>query len=186
MFVNHENKVSQLFHFLKKNLNTKIIIYFLTCHCVDFFSKVFEKLLKEDYEVFSLHGKMDVKRREETYKEFVETKSGILICTDVAARGLDIEGVEFIIQYDPPTDPSVFVHRVGRTARAGKSGVAIAFLDEKEDEFVNLMKVKKVEIKEIKSDDKVEDVLPKIKELVLKDRDIMEKVTRHFLFKATH
>ena len=94
MFINHENKISQLYNFLKKHLNSKIIIYFLTCHCVDYFSKIFEELLNNEYEVFSLHGKMVVKRREETYKEFVNSKSGILICTDVAARGLDIEGVE--------------------------------------------------------------------------------------------
>eukprot|EP01080_Neovahlkampfia_damariscottae_P006805 gene6805-10971_t len=183
MFVNHEDKISQLFNFLKKHLNSKIIIYFLTCHCVDYFSRIFEELLKDEYEIFSLHGKMVVKRREETYKEFVNAKSGILICTDVAARGLDIEGVEYIIQYDPPTDPSLYLilDSVGRTARAGKSGVAIAFLDEKEDEFIHLLKVKKVDIKEIQLDKEVENVSSKIKELILNDRDLMEKSIKAYI-----
>src|SRR5687768_14463777 len=66
----------------------------------------------------SLHGKMDPKRREAVYKKFsTSPSSSVLVCTDVAARGLDIPDVDWVIQFDPPQDPKAFAHRCGRTAR---------------------------------------------------------------------
>ena len=61
--------------------------------------------------VYSLHGKMDPKRRTATYTSFRESEHGVLFCTDVAARGIDLPDVDWIVQYDPPKDPSFFVHR---------------------------------------------------------------------------
>lgn len=60
--------------------------------------------------------------REKVYQRFLSQDGGLLVCTDVAARGIDIPDVAWIVQFDPPQDPSYFVHRVGRTARAGKKG----------------------------------------------------------------
>lgn len=193
MIVEQHNKLNQLVHFLRKHKNTKIIVYFLTCACVDFYLKVsltikhlHKKVLTElpytqKLRVFGLHGQMVQNRREKVYKEFVESSSGVLICTDVAARGLDIEGVEYIIQFDPPVDPSVFIHRVGRTARMGKSGVAIVYLTPQEDEYVEFLKVKSVPIQQMPIEENVKDVLPKLMKLELKDRDIMEKGMNAFV-----
>ncbi len=62
---------------------------------------------------FSLHGKMDPKRRTATYTAFRSAEHGALFCTDVAARGIDLPDVDWIVQYDPPKDPSFFIHRCG-------------------------------------------------------------------------
>jgi len=73
---------------------------------------------------------------------------GTLLCTDVAARGLDIPRVDYIIQYDPPDDPRDYIHRVGRTARAGKVGKSLLFLMESELGFLRYLKEAKVPLNE--------------------------------------
>lgn len=78
----------------------------------------------------------------------MNAKTGILLCTDVAARGLDIPSVDWIIQFDPPDDPREYIHRVGRTARAGKSGKALLFLLPEELNFLKYLKRAKVPLNE--------------------------------------
>lgn len=78
----------------------------------------------------------------------MNAESGILLCTDVAARGLDIPRVDWIIQYDPPDDPRDYIHRVGRTARAGKVGKSLLFLLESELGFLRYLKDAKVPLNE--------------------------------------
>lgn len=78
----------------------------------------------------------------------MNAESGILLCTDVAARGLDIPRVDWIIQYDPPDDPRDYIHRVGRTARAGKVGKSLLFLLESELGFLRYLKEAKVPLNE--------------------------------------
>lgn len=74
--------------------------------------------------------------------------SGILLCTNVAARGLDIPRVDWIVQYDAPDDPRDYIHRVGRTARAGKVGQSLLFLLENELGFLRYLKEAKVPLNE--------------------------------------
>lgn len=78
----------------------------------------------------------------------MNAESGILLCTDVAARGLDIPRVDWIVQYDPPDDPRDYIHRVGRTARAGKVGKSLMFLLESELGFLRYLKQAKVPLNE--------------------------------------
>ena len=82
--------------------------------------------------VWALHGKMKQVQREKALRLFTESSRGCLLCTDVAARGLDVPDVDWVLQVDPPQDPNAFVHRVGRTARMGKSGRALIMLLAKE------------------------------------------------------
>ena len=70
--------------------------------------------------------------------------SGCLLCTDVAARGLDIPDVNWIVQYDPPQDPATFVHRVGRTARMGRSGKALVLLMPHEVTYIQFLHLRQV------------------------------------------
>ncbi|KAJ2528577.1 ATP-dependent rRNA helicase spb4, partial [Coemansia sp. RSA 1933] len=88
------------------------------------------------------------KRRETTYAAFSAIPSGeagILVCTDVASRGLDIPDVDCVVQWDPPTDPKSFAHRCGRTARAGRSGQALVFLNPgSEETYVELLALRKI------------------------------------------
>ena len=112
----------------------KAIVFVQTKVMVDILSK---RLDSYGYRVGELHGDLTQARREKVLKEFREGKTAVLIATDVAARGLDIEGVTHVINYDIPEDPEVYVHRIGRTGRAGKEGIAITFITSKE---VHLLK----------------------------------------------
>nr|CAG8505447.1 2709_t:CDS:10 [Entrophospora candida] len=163
-------KLSQLIRLMKsEKVAKKYIIYFSTCACVDYFYKIFVKLPQfSGVSIHSLHGKMDTKRRTATYKSFVNlptTSTAILLCTDVAARGLDVPDVDYVIQVDPPQDPKVFSHRCGRTARAGKEGKAMVFLGIGREEVY------------IENDE----LLEQIRKIVLTDRDLHDKGTKAFV-----
>jgi superfamily II DNA/RNA helicase len=84
-------------------------------------------LRKEGYKAQGLHGDMLQKKRNETLADFKEGKFPILVASDVAARGLDVESLAMVINYDVPTNAEEYVHRIGRTGRAGKAGKAIIF-----------------------------------------------------------
>jgi ATP-dependent RNA helicase DDX31/DBP7 len=90
--------------------------------------------------VFRLHGDLNQQIRSQTFAEFSKAKAGVLFCTDVAARGLDLPNVDRIIQYDVPTDLKDYVHRVGRTARLGKAGEATLFLLPSEMDYLDILK----------------------------------------------
>ena len=210
-----EEKLSRLVAFLRQHAQEKIIVFFLTCACVDFFGTALQQVMKEDedgIDIEMLHGKMVQKRREKTMERFRDGSSPVLFCTDIAARGIDVSDVEWVVQYDAPQDPSFYVHRVGRSARAGRTGQSLLFLTRKEEAYVDLLRMRKVplslvpasehccppeeiadEMAEKNEDeqggilsaapDKVslEDVLPKVKEVVLQDRDVLEKGTKAFI-----
>lgn len=90
-------------------------------------------------DVMMLHGHMKHRQRVQTFQMFTEWKTGVLFCTDVAARGLDIPHVSWILQYDPPLDPTEYIHRIGRTARAGNVGNSLLFLTPEEAPFVKYL-----------------------------------------------
>lgn len=83
-----------------------------------------------------MHGDIAQNQREVTLKRFKEGKFKVLVATDVASRGIDIKDVDLVIQIEPPKDTETYIHRSGRTARAGKSGTCITFYTKKTYEFV--------------------------------------------------
>lgn len=100
----------------------------------------------------------------------MNAKSGILICTDVAARGLDIPKVDWIIQFDPPDDPREYIHRVGRTARAGSTGRALLFLLPQELGFLKYLKAAKVPLNEYEFPrEKIANVQDQLEKLLTKN-----------------
>lgn len=135
-----------LFSFLKRNVKKKIIVFLSSCNCVKYFGELLNYI---DLPVLDLHGKQKQQKRTNTFFEFCNAKQGILICTDVAARGLDIPAVDWIIQFDPPDDPRDYIHRVGRTARgtAGK-GKSLMFLTPSELGFLRYLKAANVPLNE--------------------------------------
>ena len=91
-----------------------------------------------------MQGKQRQQKRTNTFFEFINAESGILLSTDVAVRGLDIPRVDCIVQYDPPDDPPEYINRVGRTAREGKVGKSLLFLMESELGFSRYLEKAKV------------------------------------------
>ncbi|XP_038891300.1 DEAD-box ATP-dependent RNA helicase 18 [Benincasa hispida] len=177
-----DKKSTQLVDILVKNKSKKIIVYFMTCACVDYWGVVLPQLtVLKGLSLIPLHGKMKQTAREKALASFVSLSSGVLLCTDVAARGLDIPGVDCIVQYDPPQDPNVFVHRVGRTARLGREGNAIVFLLPKEEAYVEFLSIRRVPIQERVCCSDASDIVPQIRTAAKKDRDVMEKGVKAFV-----
>lgn len=135
-----------LFSFLKRYSKKKIIVFLSSCNCVKYFGELLNYI---DLPVLDLHGKQKQQKRTNTFFEFCNAKQGILVCTDVAARGLDIPSVDWIIQFDPPDDPRDYIHRVGRTARGtdGK-GKSLMFLTPSELGFLRYLKAANVPLNE--------------------------------------
>ncbi|KAI0484602.1 ATP-dependent RNA helicase HAS1 [Xylariaceae sp. FL0804] len=135
-----------LFSFLKRNLKKKIIVFLSSCASVKYYAELLNYI---DLPCLDLHGNQKQQKRTNTFFEFVNAKSGILICTDVAARGLDIPAVDYIVQFDPPDDPRDYIHRVGRTARgSGGKGRSLLFLQPSEAAFLQHLKQARVPIVE--------------------------------------
>lgn len=159
LVVPHSLKVAQLVRLLSHETKStgarKLIVFFATCRQVEYFYKVLgslKNLAKEGVRLYSLHGKQDPKRRSAVYRSFVDEvplgqgsnhASSVLLCTDVASRGLDLPSVDLVVQFDPPVDPKVFQHRIGRTARAGRSGRAVCFLARgSEESYIDFLKLR--------------------------------------------
>ena len=117
-----------------------------------------EKLFKETEKVpepeksvklLKLHGNMKQQERLTVFQQFRGSSSGVLLCTDVAARGLDLPQVDWIVQYTPPLSVTDYVHRVGRTARIGAKGSSVIFLLPSEAEFVKMLEAEKIPLAEM-------------------------------------
>ncbi|XP_063067455.1 ATP-dependent RNA helicase DDX55 [Engraulis encrasicolus] len=177
-----EDKFNTLVAFLRQHKHEKQLVFFSTCACVEYFGAALEVMVKK-VPVLCIHGKMDKKdKRSKIFSEFRQLKSGILVCTDVMARGIDIPDVHWVLQYDPPSSASSFVHRCGRTARIGNHGNALVFLLPMEESYVNFLSInQKCPLQRLPPVKDVVDVLPKLKALSLGDRAVFEKGMRAFV-----
>ncbi|KAK9812827.1 hypothetical protein WJX72_004361 [[Myrmecia] bisecta] len=175
-------KLPQLVKFLQEHEDQKVIVYFLTCACVDFYAAILGRLpsLKAQA-IKALHGRMKQAAREATLAAYTSLQAGCLLCTDVAARGLDIPDVNWIIQFDPPQDPAAFVHRVGRTARMGRSGNALAYLLPKEAAYVDFLRLRRVPLQPAPALPNAPDLFPSMRREAETDREIMEKGVKAFV-----
>jgi ATP-dependent RNA helicase DeaD len=111
----------------------KAIIFCQTIKMVDLLE---ERLLKYKYKVEAIHGDLPQQKRERVIRDLKEDRIDVLIATDVAARGLDIEDISYVINYDMPEDVDTYIHRIGRTGRAGKEGKAVSFVTSEEEHLV--------------------------------------------------
>ena len=178
-----DEKLKRLVTLLRAHKEQKFIIFFNTCACVDYFTKLFAILLKNT-PVVSIHGQKA--KRGEIFTKFQDMEKGILTCTDVMARGIDIPTVDWVIQYDPPTNVEAYVHRCGRTARMGNIGKALLFLLPSENAYIDFVKInQKVHIDQfVDGDDITEDpysMANKIRKIASRDREIYEKGLRAFV-----
>jgi ATP-dependent RNA helicase DeaD len=123
--VRDDEKFSLLVHLLNNEKAHLVMIFCNTRRNADFVSK---NLREQKISAQVIHGGMTQNRRNVVLKNFDNSKVNVLVCTDVAARGLDIKGVSHVYNYDLPADARDYVHRIGRTARAGAEGIAINIL----------------------------------------------------------
>lgn len=125
------NKFSLLFYLLNKNQANLSMVFCETRRNVDFIAN---NLKKAGVNSKAIHGGLPQNKRIKILEEFHQKKISVLICTDIAARGLDIKGVNYIYNYDLPSTSEDYIHRIGRTARAGREGKAISILSNKDYE----------------------------------------------------
>jgi ATP-dependent RNA helicase DeaD len=123
--VNPRNKLDYLLPMMRENDIEKGIIFCNTRRCTDWLA---HKLRSHRYSAEPLHAGFTQAQRERVTHAFRNGKFNFLIATDVAARGLDIQGITHIINYDVPMDAPVYFHRIGRTARNGEEGTAITLV----------------------------------------------------------
>ncbi|KAK9691362.1 hypothetical protein RND81_09G192400 [Saponaria officinalis] len=146
-----------LYAFLKKNSSKKTMVFFSSCNSVKFHSELLRYINIDCLDIYSKHKP---NKRQTTMSEFRKAEKGILLCTNVAERGLDIPDVDWVIQYDPPHDPEAYIHRVGRTARGeGAKGNALLLMTPDELHFLRHLKDHKVPVKEHILDEKM---VPKV------------------------
>ncbi|XP_065838328.1 uncharacterized protein [Oscarella lobularis] len=165
--VSAEKRFLLLFTFLKRNMDKKVMVFFSSCKSVQFHAELLNYI---DVPVKDIHGKQKQNRRTTTFVEFCAADKGTLLCTDVAARGLDIPEVDWIVQFDPPDDPKEYIHRVGRTARAGSKGRALLFLLPEELAFLRYLRHAKVPLNEYDfASKKVANVQSQLEKLIEKN-----------------
>ena len=136
--VQDNGKFSLLVHLLKHEDAHLVMIFCNTRRNVDFVTKNLEL---NGVNAQAIHGGMDQNKRTRVLKGFDNAKVNVMVCTDVAARGLDIQGVSHVYNYDLPSDHKDYIHRIGRTARAGESGIAVNILASRDyDNFGNIQR----------------------------------------------
>ncbi|GAA4239381.1 DEAD/DEAH box helicase [Postechiella marina] len=132
-YVPKKNKIELCLHLLRNTIKGNIIIFRRTKFGVD---KLEKTLLKNGYKAGSIHGDKSQTARQEALASFKNNQTNILIATDVAARGIDINDLDAVINFDLPNIPETYVHRIGRTARAGKHGIAYSLCSADEKTYV--------------------------------------------------
>ena len=132
-YVKKNDKKDLLIHVLKeKNIN-HVLVFSKTKHGAD---RIVKDLAKKNIQSAAIHGNKSQSARQNALKNFKDRTLRVLVATDIAARGIDIDELAFVINYDLPNIPESYVHRIGRTGRAGKDGQAISFCDEEEYAFL--------------------------------------------------
>ena len=132
-FVEKGDKKKLLIHLLNDKTLKSALIFTRTKHGAD---KIVKDLVKAGIKTEAIHGNKSQNARQKALSNFKSGQLKALVATDIAARGIDIEELSHVINYELPNVPETYVHRIGRTGRAGSSGIALSFCDEEEMEFL--------------------------------------------------
>jgi ATP-dependent RNA helicase DeaD len=158
LLVNQGGKLNALSEILNDDRVEKTIVFCRTRHET---SRLADQLYKKGFRTQVLHAGFTQAQRDRSISEFRTGRCTLLIATDVAARGLDIDGITHIINYDVPNDPPVYFHRIGRTARKGSDGTAITLVNYGEMSNFNAIRgLTKTKIEEIRGDKKTQEDSP--------------------------
>jgi len=143
--VRNEEKIEALSRLIDSGDTGRFLVF---CHTKKEADDVSSSLKLRGYVAEAMHGDFSQAQREAVLKKFRESRVDVLVATDVAARGLDISDISHVVNFSIPQNPESYVHRIGRTGRAGKEGVAITFVTPREDKQFRLIKaVSKAQIK---------------------------------------
>ncbi len=134
--VNPENRGPLLRHLMKKEKWKSILVFMANKRATD---NIAEKFRKRGYLAESFHGDLTQEDRNYTLEQFKAKKIQILFATDLVSRGLDIDDISCVVNYDLPRSPADYIHRIGRTGRAGKSGLAVTFIGHEEQDHFRLI-----------------------------------------------
>ena len=132
-YTNKSTKKDLLFHILKNKDIKQILIFSRTKHGAD---RIVRTLKKQNINSAAIHGDKSQSQRQRTLKEFKENKLRVLVATDIAARGIDIDQLNYVLNYDIPNEAETYVHRIGRCGRAGNKGISISICEPEENTYV--------------------------------------------------
>lgn len=132
-FVDRENKRHLLVELLKDQTIERVLVFTRTKHGAD---RVAKELVRLGITSLAIHGNKSQNNRQNALKSFKSKETRVLVATDIAARGIDIDELTHVINFELPNEAESYVHRIGRTGRAGASGIAIAFCDAEEKNYL--------------------------------------------------
>ena len=175
-------KLDMLYSFIKSHLTSKIIIFMSSCKQVKFTYEAFRRM-RPGTPLMALYGRQKQPKRVGIYNDFCRKKSAVLLCTDIAARGLDFPAVDWVVQLDCPEDANTYIHRVGRTARYEKDGKALLFLLPSEEEgMLEALQAKKIPIQSIRvNPKKTISIEKKLEQFCAQDSEMKHWAQRSFI-----
>jgi ATP-dependent RNA helicase RhlE len=147
-FVDKENKRGLLYHLIRNENLNNVLVFVRTKHGAD---NVVKALKKQGVNAEAIHGDKSQTARQRVLDHFKNKEITVLVATDIAARGIDIESLPYVINFDLPNIPETYVHRIGRTGRAGNGGISISFCGRDEEPYwKDIQKLIKVNVKIMK------------------------------------
>ena len=135
-YIEADEKKSLLIKMVKEQPNARVLVFTRTKHGAD---KVVKLLQKVQVKAAAIHGNKSQNARQNALRDFKDHSIQVLVATDIAARGIDIDDLEMVLNYEVPNIPETYVHRIGRTGRAGVKGVAVSFCDQSERAYIKLI-----------------------------------------------
>jgi len=176
-----EHKINILWSFLKSHRRKKTVVFLASCKQTKYYQEMFHRL-KPGMSVMALYGSLHQLRRMAIYDQFCAKDAAVLFATDIAARGLDFPGVDWVVQLDCPEDATTYTHRVGRTARNDTAGEALLVLTESEEAGMlrqlqsSRIPVEKIEVNPAKQ----QTIERKMASYLASDRALKESAQRAF------
>ncbi|MEO0046983.1 MAG: ATP-dependent helicase RhlE [Bacteroidota bacterium] len=147
-FVDKSDKRGLLYHLIRNENLSNVLVFVRTKHGAD---NVVKALKKHGVNAEAIHGDKSQTARQRVLENFKNKEITVLVATDIAARGIDIESLPYVINFDLPNIPETYVHRIGRTGRAGNGGISISFCGKDEEPYwKDIQKLIKVNVKIIK------------------------------------
>jgi len=176
-----QDKVNILWSFLRAHKRKKTIVFLSSCKQVKYYTEVL-KLLKPGLSALALHGGLHQLRRMAVYDGFCEKEAAVLLATDIAARGLDFPGVDWVLQLDCPEDAKIYTHRAGRTARYNNAGESLLVLTPDEEEgMLKHLSAHKIPVTKIEvNPSKQQTIQGKLGALLACDRQLKDSAQRAF------